>query len=289
MKNIIVLVGCPGSGKSTLAQEYVEKGYVRISQDDMGRFEHRKAFDKAISEGHNIILDRMNHDKRQRSRYLTPAKEAGYKTTIQTFYMSSAKCLQRCIDRKDHPTIKTDKDAASAVDFFFRNYEPVSLDEADMIVRTDDIVEVKHRAVICDIDNTIADGSHRQHYLQGPKKDWKNFFAEMHNDGLKKDVAEIVDNYYFCLGHSIIMCSGRPDEYRAVTTDWLSRHNVVHTKLLMRRRGDYRPDNLVKQIIWEHEIRPYYNVKFVLDDRDQVVKMFREQGLTVLQVEYGNF
>ena len=31
------------------------------------------------------------------------------------------------------------------------------------------------RIVICDIDGTIADNSHRQHYLLG-KKDWKKFF-----------------------------------------------------------------------------------------------------------------
>ena len=41
--------------------------------------------------------------------------------------------------------------------------------------------------------------------------------------------------------------------------------------------------------IFENDIRPYYNIDYVLDDRNQVVEMWRSIGLTCLQVAEGNF
>jgi hypothetical protein len=38
-----------------------------------------------------------------------------------------------------------------------------------------------------------------------------------------------------------------------------------------------------------NHIRPNYDVKYVIDDRDQVVDMWRSLGLRVLQVAPGNF
>jgi len=57
----------------------------------------------------------------------------------------------------------------------------------------------------------------------------------------------------------------------------------------MRSQGDTRPDEIVKREIYEEHIKPLYNVDFVLDDRNKVVKMWRSLGLKVLQVAEGNF
>ena len=35
--------------------------------------------------------------------------------------------------------------------------------------------------ILCDIDGTVANNEHRQHYLKN-QKDWKSFFDEMVND-----------------------------------------------------------------------------------------------------------
>ena len=37
------------------------------------------------------------------------------------------------------------------------------------------------KIVLCDIDGTVANNDHRQHYLEG-KKDWDGFFSELIND-----------------------------------------------------------------------------------------------------------
>ena len=57
----------------------------------------------------------------------------------------------------------------------------------------------------------------------------------------------------------------------------------------MRKNGDFRKDFIIKKEIYEKFIKPKYEVLFVLEDRDQAVKMWREEGLTCLQVAPGNF
>lgn len=90
-------------------------------------------------------------------------------------------------------------------------------------------------------------------------------------------------------GFAILLISGRPAEYKPETKTWLADHEVEYDALWMRSTRDSRPDFVVKKEIYEQFIQGQYNVFFVLDDRDQVVKMWRSQGLTCLQVAEGNF
>ena len=76
---------------------------------------------------------------------------------------------------------------------------------------------------------------------------------------------------------------------REDTTSWLEQYNVPFEKLIMREDRDFRPDNEAKLDLYEKYIKGQYDVEFVLDDRDRVVKMWREQGLKVLQVAEGDF
>ena len=57
----------------------------------------------------------------------------------------------------------------------------------------------------------------------------------------------------------------------------------------MREEGDRRKDNIVKYEIFNKFIRDKYCVNYVLDDRNQVVEMWRKLGLRTLQVADGNF
>ena len=58
----------------------------------------------------------------------------------------------------------------------------------------------------------------------------------------------------------------------------------------MRQEGDYRPDYEVKLEIYENYIVPLgYHIDFALDDRNQIVDMWRSIGIKTLQVEPGNF
>ena len=79
------------------------------------------------------------------------------------------------------------------------------------------------------------------------------------------------------------------EKTRKDTETWLKQNKVPYSKLFLRKTGDNRRDASVKKEIYNTEILPYYNVNFVLDDRNQVVAMLRELGLTVFQVAEGNF
>ncbi len=88
---------------------------------------------------------------------------------------------------------------------------------------------------------------------------------------------------------TIILLSGRMDTYRPQTESFLTKNSVPHSHLWMRAEGDMRKDSIIKREIYEREIAGKYNVLFVLDDRNQVVDMWRSLGLTVFQVAEGDF
>ena len=68
------------------------------------------------------------------------------------------------------------------------------------------MMQKERDTVICDIDGTIADNSHRQHYLEG-KRDWKSFFEEIEND---KPILKILKKieYLYQDGFQIIFVTG---------------------------------------------------------------------------------
>jgi len=137
------------------------------------------------------------------------------------------------------------------------------------------------KALLCDIDGTLADIRHRLHHvLPGGKRDWDAFFAEMGSDDCVEPVREILRH----LPHEIVLCSGRPEGYRETTTVWLRSHGVPYDRLYMRPDGDTRADHVVKAEILAQIIADGYEPFAVIDDRASVVAMWREKGLFCFQV-----
>ncbi len=134
-------------------------------------------------------------------------------------------------------------------------------------------------AIICDLDGTLA-------LMNG-----RNPFdaSKCEQDLLNEPVAHLVKAYAE-QGTKIILLSGRMDNYKAETLRWLEKHEIQYEKLLMRRHGDSRKDAIIKKEIVDNEIKGKYFVSFVLDDRNQVVDMWRNEiGYACLQVYYGDF
>jgi len=144
------------------------------------------------------------------------------------------------------------------------------------------------KTIICDLDGTLTDASHRMHYIKNKPKDHRTFFKECINDGLHSDVLDIVYNLVLAVPAYLVLVSGRSDECRNETKEWLRENNISYDQLWMRRAGDYRPDYIVKQEIYDRHLINK-DIYCVFDDRDQVVQMWRRNGLRCLQVADGSF
>jgi hypothetical protein len=146
---------------------------------------------------------------------------------------------------------------------------------------------MKH-CYIFDIDGTLADCSHRLHWIHPrPAKDWRAFFADAIND---KPILHIIELAQHLQHHApIVIVSGRSDECREDTLFWLERYEVPCRALYMRKAGDHRNDDILKSEMLDALLADGWKPIMAFDDRDRVVKMWRSRGVPCAQVAEGNF
>jgi len=148
---------------------------------------------------------------------------------------------------------------------------------------------MRQPAVIFDRDGTLASVAHvaPQDRSGGA---WAAYNAALPFDAPVPIVVALL--------HSIrpgvvrIMTSGRAagdhvgdTHRRLLMIDWLRKHDLPIDVLIMRKGGDQRRDSIVKREMYDDLIAPRFDVRFVVDDRQQVVDMWRDDlGLPVLQV-----
>lgn len=282
MKKLLFLKGLPGSGKSTYARDLVRKGnWKRLNKDDLRAMLDDSKWSKAneqmvnmyqellakdiLNKGISVIVDNTHLAPRHEERYRQLAKECNAQFEVMFFDTPIEECIKRDLHRQDSVGEKVIR---QMYDQFLKPVPAVYEPPAD-----------KPAAIICDIDGTLAHMADR-----GPFE-WE----KVGNDVLDETVADVI--HKFDDTHRIILLSGRDGSCRAQTEEWLNRYGMDHyTHLYMREAGDMRKDNIIKKELFEKHIRDKYRVAFVLDDRDQVVHMWRNEiGLKVLQVAEDNF
>lgn len=141
-------------------------------------------------------------------------------------------------------------------------------------------------AIICDLDGTLALFGDANPYDRDFSQDKLNpaIFSLIEWLGWSNN---IIRNFKDDV--SIIITSGRNDKFKQVTEKWLHGNTVFPDLLFMRKDGDTRKDSIIKKEMYENNIKGKYNVLFVLDDRNQVVDMWRSLGLPCFQVNEGDF
>jgi hypothetical protein len=142
---------------------------------------------------------------------------------------------------------------------------------------------------IFDIDGTLADCSHRLHFIQQKPADWDSFFLACVDDEPIPEVIAVARAMFSTA--QLFMLTGRSEVVRMETLNWLTCERVPCDLLLMRKNGDHREDCIVKSELLD-EVRkrfPEEEIAGVFEDRKQVVDMYRAKGLRVFQVADGNF
>lgn len=276
--------GLPGSGKSTWAREYVltHPGSMRLNKDELREMlhagKHTKYNEKqvlqyrdaltrlALAAKKTVIIDDTNLNPIHQEAMHKIAQDYGVPLLIQSFMeVPLDECIAR--DKKREKTV-----GEKVIRTMYNQY----VRKAPVMVERDPRLPM---AIVCDIDGTLA--------LFGSANPYDRDFLE---DQVNEPVAEILETFKARNKFTdIILLSGRSGKFEPVTRAWLDKHQIVHDQLYMRAEGDTRKDSVIKQELYEAYIKGKYNVQFVLDDRNQVVELWRSLGLTCLQVAPGDF
>ena len=148
---------------------------------------------------------------------------------------------------------------------------------------------MKKNVIYFDIDGTVADARHRLHWIQSKPKNWPAFFKGIPDDSPIEPTLTVFHSLIKA-NHEIVFASGRSEQSRENTIDWLKKNGIyqdVHyLGLWMRKDGDYRSDEIVKAEILD-EIEKEHHIMFAFDDRPRVVRMLRSRGVFVFDVYQG--
>lgn len=147
---------------------------------------------------------------------------------------------------------------------------------------------MKKKAIIVDLDGTLCDVNHRVEFVRKVPIDWDGFNSRLSADKLNRWCFEIVDAMK-SRGTEIYFITGRGEDYRALTEDWLAGHHIVYNGLYMRAKNDFREDADIKEDLYREHLEKTHEILFVIDDRLSVVRRWRELGLVCLQCDWGDF
>jgi predicted kinase len=316
MATLVITRGLPASGKSTWARQWVQDGprRARVNRDDLRQnlfglahglgfaaeqavsAAQRSSVETLLRSGWDVVVDDTHLRTKYARAWADLAATAGARFEVRDFTdVPLDVCLQRDAERIAAGGRGVGADVIRDLHQRFLAAGPLpavtpsdpsrggaagaaaadggALDAAGYV--PDGALP---SAWLVDVDGTLALMTGRSPY------EWTRVGEDEPNHPVVDLVRGLAGG-----GHAIVVVSGRDGSCRAQTRDWLVRHGIPFDDLLMRAAGDQRKDSVVKREIFDREIRPRWQVRGVLDDRQQVVAMWRAIGLTCAQVAPGDF
>ena len=292
MSVILILQGPPASGKSWYAREFI-KGridWVIVNRDSLreGRGDYwvpeqedyisdleEFSIRQAIKRGYNVIIDATNLNPKTLDKWDKIAQETKSIIKLQEFYVPFKVAVERDKNRERSVGEKVIKR-------FYQKYYPdrynAEMSQVDnRYILTQD--KTLPSCVIVDLDGTMA-----LHQGRNPF-DYSKVGTDKPNEPLV-DLIKIIYNEI-----DVIFFSGREGtkECRENTEKWLNDNIGISYKLYMRSEKDYRSDEIIKEELYNKYIKNKYYCIAIFDDRDRVIKKWREMGLLACQVYYGDF
>lgn len=293
MTHLTILRGYPGSGKTTWAKKLVKDGYIRVNRDDLraslyadeGVLSQDKEANisriqkdiakNAISNGISVVCDDTNLRLKYAKDWADLAYSCGAEFEVIDVNTNVNECIRRNEDRKASGGryVPVEVIRGMANKFPYPWPEVTRRIDSAVFEKAPDFDSSLDEIVLCDIDGTVARMINR-----GPYD-----FHRVTEDEPIQDIIDLINLLYN--EYEIIFFSGRDDSCEEDTYNWLwDALNGMDLKIYMRKTGDKRPDDKVKYEMYNQHIRGKYNVKFVVDDRLRVARMWHKLGLTLLKV-----
>jgi phosphoglycolate phosphatase-like HAD superfamily hydrolase len=151
---------------------------------------------------------------------------------------------------------------------------------------------MKTLSVIFDLDGTLAliDKRRSNAAKENGKINWKVFFSP-ENIQLDEPNIAVIKTFQAMkqAGFEVGIFSGRDSISRKETEVWLKENGIQFDFFKMRPQGSHTPDDVLKKMWLDEMISDGKEILCVFDDRDKVVKMWRENGISCFQVNYGDF
>ena len=300
---IYMMQGPPACGKSTKAKELYEEDkihrvivsrdmirdsrgdyWVPEQEDYISKLEEN-AIREAIQSGLSPIIDATNLNPKTIQKWSDIANE--YKVNL-----ISIECIVPYKEACERD-LKRDRPVGKKVlRSFYNRYYPNMICPMSDDRHMKEFNESKPKAIIVDIDGTIALRRNRSPFD----------YEKCMDDAVDFRLAHLLKNLICETEYKVFFVTGREDigNCKQLTKEWLDKHiypeiyfNGGFPKsnwvLKMRSTGDHRPDDEVKKEIYKQQIEPWNDVVIVFDDRNKVVKMWRDLGLLCAQVYDGDF
>lgn len=273
----IITVGISCSGKTTFANEMSKKGFRDINRDwirfnvvkpgqDWRNYKFSKANESEVTKiqgqmimesfgkGENIIISDTNLNDGRRNTLIKSLTDLGYEVTIREFEVKLLDAFKRDTYRLN----------GVGRDVIYRQHQSWNDFKGRKVYEPDDALP---KAVIFDVDGTIAQMNGR-----GPFE-----WSRVGEDVPRKLIIQMLHGYVN-MGYIIIICSGRDDICRVETANWLNKHVGITNwhHLYMRKNGDFRKDDSVKEEIFWTSLANKYNIVACVDDRPQMIRLWHE-------------
>lgn len=299
---VTVMAGLPGSGKSTVAKKI---NALRVNLDDIrammgwtsqaswSKDKEKVAIEAmlstveaAVENGQDVVVDNTHLTARIPGML---RRRVGGRATFKVISLLDV-TVEKCIERdalRDNPV------GEAVIRKMAKNTSKWHLTEAYLNiwpeVKRVEYVDGAQDAIVIDLDGTLAIHEGRDPY------DAENCHLDLVDDAVSTIIWALAEAFdKLGPGIKVFFLSGREgtESIKNKTRKWLEEKiwaDDYDHELLMRKEGDNRPDFNIKYDLFDENIRGKYNVLFAMDDRDQVVRLWREMGVKALQVGYGNF
>ncbi len=311
--------GYPASGKSTRAREIADDtGAVVVCRDDLRKMLHGiyfndgknhpktpKVFEDEVTvaeralvqaflkEGVSVVVDATHLEPQFLRKQAKLSAQYGAKFERVDMEASVLKCQANDLLRRNRGERFVGEDVINrmAKRHPQKNWPNIQAPPT-FVPEPVEWIDGLPDCILVDIDGTVA-------HHEGIRSPYD--YSDVTRDDIDPYVPWLVNRIYelrYTTGShrtKVIFVSGRDDVCRDDTVVWLHAAGIAFDELHMRPtgakdgNGNKLPDYLVKYDLFNENIRGKYNVRFVLDDRNQVVNLWRALGLKCLQVQPGDF